>query len=254
MSAAASPTCTRSSRGALPHPAPYLWRWRRRATRGSRRARPAHSTTSPTHLPLILNAGAFRLLTAPRSPKTPGERGGCSLGPGAVEGGFESATPRTQGYADHACQRPTFASSQGAHTRGAEGRGLQQRVGAGGRVASVCREPHLCVLRDSMKALDEGALQCTLLVAGHPPSLTCEASGLPRAAAARCTPPHSGDDRAPGHLPARTNGGAVTPGVRCFFVPLQGFGPRCLERARSSRWRRYTPCQTGGRRCPTSCC
>ncbi len=77
---------------------------------------------------------------------------------------------------------------------GAKGRALQQRVGAGGRVASVCREPHLCALRDCMKALDEGALQCTLLVAGHPPSLTCEASGLPRAAAARCTPPHSGDD------------------------------------------------------------
>ena len=40
---------------------------------------------------------------------------------------------------------------------GAKGRWLQQRVGAGGRVASVCREPHLCVQPDSMNALDEGA-------------------------------------------------------------------------------------------------
>ena len=31
-----------------------------------------------------------------------------------------------------------------------------------------------------------------------------------------------------GHIPARTDDGAVTPGVRCFFVPLEGFGPRLL--------------------------
>jgi hypothetical protein len=56
----------------------------------------------------------------------------------------------------------------------------------------------------------------------------------------RGTPPHSGDDWARGHPPARTDDGAVTPGVRCFFDPAAlGFGASRL-RTESGGWRRYT--------------
>ena len=162
MSAAASPTCTRSSRGALPHPAPLPVAVASPRDQGLT-SRATSSLNHQSHRP---STHPERWCIPPPHgaafTQNPRREGGCSLGPGAVEGGFESATPRIQGYADHACQRPTFASSQGA-----EGRWLQQRVGAGGRVASVCREPSLCALRDCMLALAECALQCTPRLAGH---------------------------------------------------------------------------------------
>ena len=114
----------RGARRALPHPAPHLWRWRRRATRQAHRAPAAHSTTSRVDRPLVLNAGAFRLLTAPVHPN-PRREGNVRCPAPRVGGGLERATPRLQGCTGHLCQRSSVVSSR-AHGR------------EGTRVAAAC--------------------------------------------------------------------------------------------------------------------